>query len=92
MKRIFSVLLKSAGIGLMCGVLFGFIGGLQIYSNAVEKARGMDASQAGGHLCAAGKAPIVLAILGIPAGAFVGLSMGGLMILFREVTGKNRLP
>lgn len=92
MKRIFSVLLKSAGIGLVCGMLFGFIGGLQMYSNAVVKARDMHPSEAGGYLCAAGNAPVGLAILGIPGGALVGLSVGGLMILYREISDQNRLP
>jgi hypothetical protein len=92
MKRIFSTLLKAAGIGLMCGVLFGFIGGLQMYSNAVERARDMHPSEAGGYLCSAGKAPFALAILGLPGGAFVGLSIGGLMLLFRKATGWDQLP
>lgn len=92
MKRIFSTLLKAAGIGLVCGLLFGFIGGLQIYSNAVEEARDMHPSQAGTHLCAAGNAPLALAILGVPAGALVGLSAAGLIILFRVSTGRNKLP
>ena len=92
MKRIFSTLLKSAGIGLVWGMLFGFIIGLQVYSNAVEIARDMHPAEAGTYLCSAGKAPIALGIIGIPAGALVGLSIGGLMIFLGEGTGRNRLP
>jgi H+/Cl- antiporter ClcA len=92
MKRIFSTLLKAAGIGLVCGVLFGFFGGLLMYSNAVEKARDMHPGEAGTYLCAAGNAPIALAILGVPAGAFVGLSTAGLIIWFRKSTGRDKLP
>jgi hypothetical protein len=84
MERIFFPLLKAAGIGVVCGVVFGFIGGMQMYWNAVEKARDMHPRETGTYLCAAGKAPIELAILGIPAGAFIGLNAAGLMILYRE--------
>ena len=92
MKRIFSTLLRSAGIGLGCGVLFGFIGGVQIYLHAVEQARSMHPRDTGSLLCSAGQAPFAMAILGVPAGALVGLSVAGLMLLFRRVTGRNRLP
>ncbi|HEV2799059.1 MAG TPA: hypothetical protein VGW12_01105 [Pyrinomonadaceae bacterium] len=92
MKRIFSTLLKSACIGLVCGMIFGFISGEQMYSNAVERARDMHPADAGTYLCSAGKAPFALAILGFPAGALTGLSIGGLMLLFRAVTGRARLP
>ena len=83
MKRTFSTMLKAAGIGIVCGVIFGFIGGLQWYSHAVEKARDMHPAEAGTYLCAAGKSPIELAILGIPVGAFIGLNAAGLIILYR---------
>ena len=73
-------------------MLFGFIVGLQVYSNARKMARDMNAAEAGTYLCAAGKAPIALGVLGIPAGALVGLSIGGLMIICGEATGRNRLP
>lgn len=86
MMRIFSTLLKAAGIGVVCGVIFGFIGGMQMYSHAVEKARDMHPREAGTYLCAAGKAPIEFAILGIPAGAFIALNAAGLMILYRADT------
>ncbi|HZH32186.1 MAG TPA: hypothetical protein VEY11_15580 [Pyrinomonadaceae bacterium] len=92
MKRIFSTLLKSAGIGLVCGMFFGFIRGMQIYSDALMKTREMSEGQAASILCSAGSAPMVMAILGAPAGALVGLSVCGLMLLSRAVAGKRRLP
>ena len=92
MKRIFSTLLKTAGIGLVWGVLFGFVVGLQVYSNAVKMARDMHPAEAGTYLCSAGKAPVALGILGIPGGALVGLSTCGLIMLYREVSDQNRLP
>ncbi len=76
----------------MYGVLFGFIGGILAYSYAVERARDMHPADAGTYLCAAGSAPITLPILGVPAGALLGLGTAALMLLFRAATGRNRLP
>jgi hypothetical protein len=65
---------------------------MQIYSDALMKAREMSEGQAASILCSAGSAPMVMAILGVPAGALIGLSVCGLMLLSREVAGKKCLP
>jgi hypothetical protein len=93
MKRILKTLCKTTGIGLVSGLIFGVALGNKIYQDAVERVHQLPPPpNADGLLCAAGKAPIALGILGIPAGALFGLILGGALLLYMHLYGSNRLP
>jgi hypothetical protein len=91
-NKIAATLFETTGIGL----LSGFVGGVLLYVaimvKAAEQARQMDVGGSASHLCAAGSAAFLLALLSIPAGTLFGLCLGGFFLWRKGVAARRPLP
>lgn len=92
-NKILKTLWQTTAIGLVSGPILGVAVGIKIYQDALERVQQIPPPpNPGGLLCSAGGAPFALGILGIPAGALFGLILGGGFLLYRYISGYNRLP
>lgn len=91
MNRIFIVLCKAVGIGTISGFIFCLAWSIKIMWEIDRLAAANDPSTASAR-CAAGSAVVILPILGIIAGAILGLVMGGGLLLIHHLFYRRRLP
>jgi hypothetical protein len=78
------------------GFFGGFAGGVLLYFAIVLKAeaaaREMDAMSSASHMCGAGTAAFVLAVLSVPAGTIFGFCLGAFFLWRESVAERCPLP
>jgi ABC-type nitrate/sulfonate/bicarbonate transport system permease component len=84
MMRSLKTIFQTVMLGFLgCGGL-GFVVGFALYYRATIEAMSMGPGQAASYLCAAGKAPFALTMLGAVAGPVIGLVVGGVIAIIKH--------
>jgi preprotein translocase subunit SecG len=91
-NKISQTLFETTGIGLLSGFVGGVLLYIAIMLKASEQARQMDVGGSASHLCSAGSAAFMLALLSIPAGTLFGLCLGGFFLWRKSVAARRPLP
>jgi hypothetical protein len=82
--RILKTIFQSVIIGLLGGGGLGLVIGFALYYWATIETKSMEPGQAASYLCAAGKAPFALTMLGAVAGTVIGFVVGGAIAIIRQ--------
>ena len=83
--RSLKTIFQTVILGFLGGGGLGFVVGLALYYWATIEAKSMEHWQVASYLCAAGKAPFALTMLGAVAGPMIGLVVGGAIAIIRQV-------
>ena len=84
MLRSLNTIFQTVILSFLGGAGLGLVIGFALYFRATIEAKSMEPGQAASYLCAAGKAPFALTMLGAVAGPVIRFVVGGAIAIIRQ--------